>query len=348
MANDGLQGEEIPPLILKKKIKIPAEAHGGAWKVAYADFVTAMMAFFLLLWLLNATTEDQMTGLSRYFAPPSAGAEDAGIGEILAGMTAAVEGAMRSASSVPTTSIAIPSYGSEEDGLETGEQRDSPQDTEANTGEATVEEQEQELLDDALSKLKQSIRDDPLVRDLQESILFALTEDGLMIQLLDFKRREMFEPGGDQLTRRAQRLLALISSITLELPNQIAITGHTDSAPQPGATAVYTNWELSGDRAARSREWMVANGFPEARIIRVEGKADSALLNIRDPLDERNRRISILLLRDHKPEFKPAPVILGSSDTDGAGVPSSGGIPGVSNSPARDASGLAPPPLPDN
>lgn len=351
MADGGLQGEEIPPLLLKKKIKIPAEAHGGAWKVAYADFVTAMMAFFLLLWLLNASTEEQMTGLSQFFAPPSAASSDQGVGEILAGMTAAVDGALRSASSVPTTSIAIPSYGSEEEGKETGEERDSIQATEVNSGDATSEEQEQEMLDDALSKLRQSIRDDPLVRDLQDSIVFDITEDGLRIQLLDFKRQQMFEPGGDSLTRRAQRLLALISSIMLELPNKISITGHTDAAPQPGATSVYTNWELSGDRAASSRNWMVENGFPMDRITRVEGKADTDHLNPRDPEDERNRRISILLLRENKPKPETQPIILNGGDEfagSSSAQQSSGAFGSTPGRAATDASGLAPPPLPEN
>jgi chemotaxis protein MotB len=333
---EGLQGEEIPPLILKKKIKMPAGHHGGAWKVAYADFVTAMMAFFLLLWLLNATTEEQMTGLSKYFAPPNISESEAGIGEALAGMSASVEGALRSASSPPTTSIVVPSYGSEETGREVGEEREDPTAIQVNEGSASPVEQEQEMLDDALSKLRQSIREDPMVRDLQDSIVFEVTEDGLLIQLLDLQRREMFEPGTDQMTRRAIQLLALISSIILELPNDIAITGHTDAGTQPGATDSYGNWELSGDRAAASRRWMVDNGFPSSRLVRVEGKADSQLLDRRNPESERNRRISILLLRDHTPEPAPAP----------GGTAAPVAAPSAPSTPARDSSGLAPPPLP--
>ncbi len=337
--SEGLQGEAIEPLILKKKIKIPAGAHGGAWKVAYADFVTAMMAFFLLLWLLNATTEEQMTGLSDYFAPPSAAEDSQGIGQALSGAVASLEGAMRSASSPPVTSVAIPSYGSEESGKETGEEREDPAEANVNVGDATAEQQEQEMLDDALAKLKQSIEDDPTVRDLQDSIIYEVTDEGLMIQLLDYQRREMFEPGTDQMTRRAVRLLALISGIIVQLPNDVAITGHTDSAAQPGATAEYGNWELSGDRAAASRKWMERNGFPTGRLIRVEGKADSDLLDPRDPENERNRRISILLLRQNPPAKETTVFVPGVDD-----VP--GGAAGAA--PARDTTGLAPPPLPEN
>jgi chemotaxis protein MotB len=337
---DGLQGEAVKPLILKKKIKVAAGAHGGAWKVAYADFVTAMMAFFLLLWLLNATTEEQMTGLSDYFAPPNAGAEDQGIGEALAGMVASAEGAMRSASSPPSTTIVIPSYGSEAAGQETGEQREAIQETEINKGKASEVQQEQEMLDDALNKLKQSIQEDPLVRDLQDSILFDVTENGLLIQLLDYQKREMFEPGTDILTRRAIRLLALISGITVELPNDVAITGHTETGTQPNATPDYTNWELSGDRAAASRRWMQENGFPAGRLVRVEGKADTELLDPRNPQDERNRRISILLLRDHPANSTAVPDTGAASST--ADAPDTMAGP----APALDNSGAAPPPLP--
>ncbi|MDW3207494.1 MAG: flagellar motor protein MotB [Alphaproteobacteria bacterium] len=338
--SEGLQGEAIEPLILKKKIKIPAGAHGGAWKVAYADFVTAMMAFFLLLWLLNATTEEQMTGLSDYFAPPSAAEDSQGIGQALSGAVASLEGAMRSASSPPVTSVAIPSYGSEESGKETGEEREDPDAANVNLGDATAEQQEQQMLDDALAKLKQSIQEDPSVRDLQDSIIYEITEDGLLIQLLDYQRREMFEPGTDQMTRRAVRLLALISGIIVQLPNDVAITGHTDSAPQPGATPDYGNWELSGDRAAASRRWMERNGFPTSRLVRVEGKADSDLLDPRDPENERNRRISILLLRQNAPEKQQQVFVPGVDDVPGSGD--------AGAAPARDTSGLAPPPLPEN
>jgi len=341
---EGLQGEEIEPLILKKKIKIAAGAHGGAWKVAYADFVTAMMAFFLLLWLLNATTEEQMTGLADYFAPQSVAAESTqGIGEALAGAEAAIEGAMRSRSSPPTTSIAIPSYGNEAEGQDTGEERESEDLTEVNESDAVEIEQEEEILDEALERLRQSIQEDPLVQDLQDSIQFEITDDGLLIQLLDFGRRPMFEPGTSDLTRRATQLLALVSVIALDLPFDLAISGHTDSAAQPDATASYTNWELSSDRAAASRRWMVEQNFPDERIVRVEGKADSDLLNPRDPEDEINRRISLLLLREH-PVEPPAPTILGTENASRSSSSSRAPAP----APAMDNSGLAPPPLPDN
>lgn len=341
---EGLQGEDVQPLILKKKIKEPAGHHGGAWKVAYADFVTAMMAFFLLLWLLNATTEQQMSGLSQYFAPPNISQSEQGIGEALSGMSASVEGALRSASSPPTSSIFVPSYGSEESGDAVGEERDDMTAIQVNEGQASPIEQEQQLLDDALSKLRQSIREDPLVRDLQDSIVFEVTDEGLLIQLLDLQRREMFEPGTDEMTRRAIRLLALISGIMLELPNDIAITGHTDSGTQPGATDSYGNWELSGDRAAASRRWMVENGFPSERLVRVEGKADSQLLDRRNPENERNRRISILLLRAH--QAPSAAEAATPNETRSTGAPAGAPASRSGGTAARDAGGLAPPPLP--
>ncbi|MDF1750704.1 MAG: OmpA family protein, partial [Alphaproteobacteria bacterium] len=272
--------------------------------------------------------------------PPNASAEGQGIGKALAGMVASAEGVMRSASSPPSTTIVIPSYGSEAAGQETGEERESLQHTEPKSGMASEVQQEQEMLDDALNKLKQSIQEDPLVRDLQDSILFEVTEDGLMIQLLDYQKREMFEPGTDILTRRAIRLLALISGILVELPNNISITGHTDSGIQPNATPDYTNWELSADRAAASRRWMEANGFPGNRLVRVEGKADTELLNPRNPEDERNRRISILLLREHSANPEVSEEMTPGSNN--SAPPESMAGP----APALDSSGVAPPPLP--
>ena len=122
--SDAFGQEEQEPLILVRKVKVEGGHHGGAWKVAYADFVTAMMAFFLLLWLLNATTEEQMNGLSDYFAPTSVAAEDQGLGQALAGLAVAAEGAMRSDSARPAVSVAIPSFGEEEEGDQDGETRD--------------------------------------------------------------------------------------------------------------------------------------------------------------------------------------------------------------------------------
>ncbi|MCR9220722.1 MAG: OmpA family protein [Alphaproteobacteria bacterium] len=332
--SDAFGQEDAKPLILVKKIKHEGGHHGGAWKVAYADFVTAMMAFFLLLWLLNATTEEQMNGISDFFAPPSISDSDQGLGQAMAGLAVAAEGAMRSDSARPAVSVAIPSFGEEEAGEQTGEAREDANLDNVNEGQASAEFEEQQMLDEAMAQLRQSVLDSPEMQDLQESLLLENTAEGLRIQILDQADRGMFEEGTDRLTRRAIRLLALIGSIVATLPNDITITGHTDEAPPPGGRPDYGNWELSADRAAASRKWLVDAGLADSQVIQVEGRGDSQLLKPEEPTDPANRRISILIVRDNPPAA-PAP------DAPAAGP---GGAPNAA--PARAPDGAAPPALP--
>lgn len=291
---DALNGDELPPLLLVKKKKLPPEAHGGAWKIAYADFVTAMMAFFLLLWLLNATTEEAMTGLSEYFAPTSIAEDDTAMGEALKGLALSLEGAMRSASSRPSVTVALPTFGEEESGEQEGETRKSQDELEANTSQASTESQAQNLLDEAMAQIRQSIEEIPDFQNLQDSLLIDVTPEGLRIQILDQEKKAMFKENTAVLTKKARRLLALVGSLISRLPNEVSITGHTeDNKFQRDAN--YGNWELSADRAAIARKWLVDAGVSEEQIILVEGKASTDLLEIETPSSERNRRISILL-----------------------------------------------------
>ena len=337
--SDAFGQEEQEPLILVRKVKVEGGHHGGAWKVAYADFVTAMMAFFLLLWLLNATTEEQMNGLSDYFAPTSVAAEDQGLGQALAGLAVAAEGAMRSDSARPAVSVAIPSFGEEEEGDQDGETRDDASLVDVNKGQASETFEEQQMLDEAMAKLRQSVLESPDMAELAQNLMLENTAEGLRIQILDREDRGMFEEGTDRLTRRAVRLLALIGSIIATLPNDITITGHTDASPPPDAGAGYTNWELSADRAAASRKWLVDAGLAPQQVVEVAGKGDSELLEPDEPQAVANRRISILIVRD-----KPPPAAM----LDDPGAAPGGVVAGPSGgaAPARAPDGAAPPPLP--
>ena len=292
---DAFEGDDaLKPLILTKKKKIPAEGHGGAWKIAYADFVTAMMAFFLLLWLLNATTEDQMFGISEYFAPTSVAEDETAVGEALKGMAIAVEGAMRSDSSRPSVTVAIPTYGEEGEGEEAGEERVSQDEAHLKEARATLERQERQLLDVAMNKLRLSVEKMEEFQEIQDSLLIEMTPEGLMIQIIDQQKRPMFEPETAVLTKFSRRLLALVGSIVVTLPNDISITGHTEHSGYKRANN-FTNWTLSGHRAVAAQQWLIDAGLPPKRIIQVEGKADTELLNPREPNSPKNRRISILL-----------------------------------------------------
>ncbi|MBP5856799.1 OmpA family protein [Marivibrio halodurans] len=345
--SDAFGQEEQAPLILVKKIKIEGGGHGGAWKVAYADFVTAMMAFFLLLWLLNATTEEQMNGISQYFAPSSVAQSDQGLGQAMAGLQVAAEGAMRSDSARPSISVAIPSFGEEEAGENDGETRDSIDEENVNSGQASADFEEQQMLDEAMARIKQSVLDSPEMADLQQNLMLENTAEGLRIQILDQQDKPMFEEGTDQLTRRAVRLLALIGSIVATLPNDITITGHTDATPPPGGDPNYTNWELSADRAASSRQWLVDAGLADRQVAIVAGKGDSEPILREDPNDPTNRRISILIVR----ESQPVSTAIGPAPDAEPGGPRStrpDGTGGAQESaPARAPDGAAPPPLPE-
>jgi len=285
------------PLILKKKIKIPPEAHGGAWKIAYADFVTAMMAFFLLLWLLNATTEEQMEGISDFFAPPSVSEESTGIGEALKGLEVMADGAMRSATARPQITAQIPTFGDEQEGQESGEDRGSPIEANPESGATKFEIEEDEALEIAMSRLRQSVQDTPEVAELQDSLSLEDTPEGLLIQILDQKEKSMFEGSSARLTRYAERLLALIGVIVSELPNSIEVSGHTDAGPYQSITPNYGKWELTADRATAAQKWLLENGLPEDRFVSIIGRADTDLLDRQEPEAPRNRRIGILLLR---------------------------------------------------
>ncbi len=286
------------PTILKKKKKIPAEAHGGAWKIAYADFVTAMMAFFLLLWLLNATTEEQMEGISDYFAPVNVSEEKTGIGEALKGLEVAAEGALRSASARPKITAQIPTFGDESEGQESGKERASPIESNPESGASKTPDKDDEALEIAMAQIQQSLQEAPELADLQESLLMTATPEGLEIQILDQRERSMFEGNSTRLTHYAKRLLALVGSIIAELPNHIAISGHTTGDDYSSITPAYTKWELTSDQAASAQRWLAEAGLPLERFTRVVGRADTHLLDVNDPGAPRNRRISILLLRD--------------------------------------------------
>lgn len=289
--SDVFQVEEDRPIILKKKPKTVEGAHGGAWKVAYADFVTAMMAFFLLLWLLNATTEDQMHGIAEYFAPTNISDVEAGAGEAMRGLAIAVEGALRSDSSRPSVSVPIPTFGEEAQGDQQGEKRQDETQTKVEKGKAQALEEQRTLLDVAMAELRQAINDAPELRDIQDSLLIEVTPEGLRIQILDQDKNPMFDGATDQLTRYAKRLLALVGTIVARLPNDISVTGHT-STVNPGGQ---DPWTISSDRALATVDWLVYAGLPRDRIVAVEGKGDTEPLDPRHPDSPRNRRISILL-----------------------------------------------------
>ena len=289
------------PIIIKKVKKSGHGHHGGAWKIAYADFVTAMMAFFLLMWLVSATTEEQRLGIADYFAPTVASESLSGSGAVLGGRSVTEQGAQSSGSVV----VSIPN---------TPPQMSKPdkdtREAKAKTDKADEEDkrfaaQEQALLLEAEQELRDAFANRPDLRDLSDHIVIDQTPDGLRIQIVDREGQSSFRVGSAELTPAGQRLIKAVARVIGRLPNRISISGHTDANPFRGANGE-TNWELSAQRANTSRRVLLASGLAADRIFQVTGKAATEPLLPDNPYRPANRRITILLMRE-APVLPPDP-----------------------------------------
>jgi chemotaxis protein MotB len=351
---------ESQAIIKKVKKGGHAAAHGGAWKVAYADFVTAMMAFFLLLWLLNATTEEQKMGISNYFDPTAISRSTrSGSGGLLGGTSVTVPGALRTPSSPPMISSRVPSRPEGEadeqvdadakaaqvtsglgdeptmktGGLKTdgkdknpGELSMGPGGKQGETGtgdpaagsavdpsqlteeqlQAELAQREEKAFEQAEKELRGIIEANPDLKDLKDNVQVERTPEGLRIQIVDREKVAMFPLGSAAPMPQTTKLLEQVTKAIKEFPNKITITGHTD-ALQYARNATYTNWELSADRANASRRALVQSGIASERIARVIGVADKDPLFPDEPTAARNRRISIVMLREQPQPPAAAP-----------------------------------------
>jgi chemotaxis protein MotB len=285
------------PVIIKKVKKASHGGHhGGAWKVAYADFVTAMMAFFLLLWLLNVTTDEQRKGIADYFAPASISKVTSGAGGVLGGQTIVVDGSMVSTNGMPAVVIGMAPMPRQD-----AQQSGPPSDEDI---QRRLAEKEQQEFDKAEAALRQAIQQSPDSAELARHLMIDMTPEGLRIQLVDQDKQSMFPSGSAAMNERARNLMAMVAKVVERLPNKLSISGHTDAQPFR-RDAGYGNWELSSDRANASRRALVDSGIDAARIQQVTGRADQEPLISDSPLHASNRRISIVLLRD-QPLGKPA------------------------------------------
>lgn len=276
------------PIVIKKIKKGGHGHHGGAWKVAYADFVTAMMAFFLLLWLLNVTTEEQKQGIADYFAPTIAASPSSGGAGIFGGESP-FESDTKIDSAQPFGYVVDRPVGA--DGSGEGSEM-TEQDA-----EQVVAQKEEEQFERAEEELRQAMEEVPEMADLSENLIIERTPEGLRIQIVDQEDKPMFPLGSAEMYDRTRKLIGLVAKVIQKLPNKIAIAGHTDATPyRPGAAV--TNWELSADRANASRRELEKHNISTDRLYRVTGKAATDLLVPDEPQSARNRRISILLLRE--------------------------------------------------
>jgi chemotaxis protein MotB len=258
-------------IIIKRVKKITGGHGGGAWKVAYADFVTAMMAFFLLLWLLNSVTQEQLEGISNYFAPASVAATTSGSGDVLGGTSmSTVEGALNEpTSSSVTVDLPPPKAGS---GSE-----------------------EEKQFKEAEEEIKATLADLPQLKQLTDSLVIDQTPEGLRIQVVDQEGLAMFPSGSAKMFGHTRSALSLVGKVIKKMSQSTSITGHTD-AVKFGSGAAYTNWELSADRANSTRRALIKTGVESDRLAKVIGAAANDPLVVDDPEHARNRRIAIVLL----------------------------------------------------
>jgi chemotaxis protein MotB len=276
-------GRGKPPVIVVRRVKKAAHAHhGGAWKIAYADFVTAMMAFFLLMWLLGSTAKGDLQGIADYFNSP-------------------LQVALNGGGSGSGDSSHVVQGGGQDLTRTTGQVMRGETEAERrriNLQALRAEQRRQERLRlEALkARVERAIAANARLADLRRQIRLDLTSEGLRIQIVDEQNRPMFDTGSAEVKDYMRELLREMGRVLNEVENRVTLAGHTDSAPYGSGARGYSNWELSADRANASRRELIAGGMDEGKIVRVVGLAASVLLDEADARNPVNRRISIVVL----------------------------------------------------
>ncbi|MFJ4441529.1 flagellar motor protein MotB [Pseudomonas sp. NPDC089422] len=270
--------ENNQPIIIKRVKRFGGGHHGGAWKIAFADFATAMMAFFLVLWLLSTATPEQKIAIAGYFKDPIGFSESGtpyiidlgGSPQLAPEKTINPE---QKSEPTPDTSIQL-----DKDQVET-----------------MAEQVERERLELLLQELQNKVEENPQLQKFKDQILFEITQDGLRIQIMDAENRPMFDIGSARLQPYFEDILLAMADTIKAVPNKISISGHTDAKPYSG-TGDFGNWELSANRANAARRALVAGGYPDGQVARVVGYASSSLFDRKDPFNPVNRRIDIIVL----------------------------------------------------
>jgi len=317
------------PIVVKRIKKGGGGHHGGAWKIAYADFVTAMMAFFLLMWLLGSTAQGDLEGIADYFQNPLKLAMQGGEGT--------------------GDSSSIIKGGGEDLSRKVGQVRrgDTPSTRAINldaaparvkseaeaTAQAIAERRERARLIDLKGKLEAVIEANPSLRQFKNQLLIDIVSEGLRIQLVDAQNRPMFTSASAELRPYTRELLREIAAALNDVDNRVSMSGHTDSAQYAGGERGFSNWELSSNRANAAR-----GGLEAGKMLRVVGLADTAHLNPGDPLDPANRRISIVVLN------RAAEEAMRSQQAPGATPPPGGAQVGRNPADMRGSPGIVPAP----
>ena len=289
---------EEQPIIIKRKKKVVAGHHGGSWKVAFADFATAMMAFFLVMWLTATATPEQKLAVEGYFKDPVGFTEGGSPNPVDLGGSASV--------------------------IEESEQDVAPNQIqlEDETVDRLAETLEQRRMQQLYQELTERIDQSDTLQEFKDQLLIDITDEGLRVQIVDRSGRPMFDSGRNELKYYSQDILFELAKTLGSVNNKLSITGHTDATPFNGRPG-YTNWELSADRANTARRALVAGGVREQQIGRVVGLSDSVLFDKENPTAPVNRRISIIVLNkktaddlqgDAEPGREPVIDVTGPSD----------------------------------
>lgn len=280
-----MAGDDKRPIVVKRIKKVAGGHHGGAWKIAYADFVTAMMAFFLLMWLLGSTAKGDLNGISEYFKTP---------------LKVALEGGSGSGDS-----SSVIKGGGKDLTRSTGQVKEGDVDSKKRTVnlKATNEEfkrlqqvKEMATLQQLKANIEQAIEANEKLKKFKSQILLDLTSEGLRVQIVDEKNRPMFQSGRAQLEPYTRDILREIGKTLNDVPNMISLSGHTDAQAYSMGDKGYSNWELSADRANASRRELITGGLSEDKVVRVVGLASAVPFDKDAPLNPINRRISIIVM----------------------------------------------------
>jgi chemotaxis protein MotB len=277
-----VSGGKLQPIIIKRVKKGGHGGHhGGAWKIAYADFVTAMMAFFLLMWLLGSTAQGDLRGIAAYFQSPLKVAMAGGSGSGDSSSLIKGGGQMLSRTN-----------GS----VRNGEIESPPKALNLQALRAEVRERDQARMREMQGRVDQAIAASPMLSAIRQQLRMDVTTDGLRIQIVDEQGRPMFDAGSARVKDYMRELLRSMGQVLDKSDARVVLSGHTDASPYSGGERGYSNWELSSDRANASRRELLAGGLREDRVVRVLGMGSSVLFDEKDPLSPLNRRISILVL----------------------------------------------------
>ena len=280
---------ESPPIIIKKIKKGGHGHHGGAWKVAFADFVTAMMAFFMLMWLLGSTTPEQKAAIADYMNDPTASSGPGGSGKspVFDGGSGINDG--KGPSPMPQNAP-----GQEDQPSAASDPMSEYQPPSFDEAEKMAEEAEHRKLESLMEELKSALEAQAL-KPFKDQLLLDITSEGLRIQIVDKENRPMFAQGSPVLQSYTREILHEIVKVIKAVPNHISISGHTDKTPYSSSNG-YSNWELSADRANAARRELIVGGLNEDKIGRVVGLSSSVLFDKQNPFSPINRRISIIVM----------------------------------------------------